>query len=482
MSENLDVKTKTITNMIWRFAERCGAQGVSFIVSIVLARILIPEDYGMISLVTVFTTIMQVFVDGGLGNALIQKKDADDLDFSSVFYCNLVVCSILYLVIFFAAPYIAAFYKLNNLTPIVRVLGLTIVISGVKGVQQAYVSKKLIFKRFFFATLGGTVGAAVLGIFLACNGFGVWALVAQQIFNTLVDTIILWFTVKWRPKKMFSWNRLKNLYSYGWKLLASNLINTVYENIRQMIIGKVYCSADLAFYNRGRQFPELIVMNINSSIDSVLFPVMSDKQDNKNQIKNMTRKSIMTSSYIMWPLMFGLMAVSYNVVTLILTDKWLACVPYLCIFCLVFGLQPIQTSNLNAIKAMGRSDMYLKMEIIKKSVGMLIIISTMNISVMAIGLSAIVYAIFASIVNAFPNKKLLDYTYFEQLRDIMPSFLLAAFMGACVYAVGMISINIFIKLLLQVIIGVIIYVSGSIIFKFEAFKYLKKILYAFFKK
>ena len=224
MSENLDVKTKTITNMIWRFAERCGAQGVSFIVSIVLARILIPEDYGMISLVTVFTTIMQVFVDGGLGNALIQKKDADDLDFSSVFYCNLVVCSILYLVISFAAPYIAAFYKLNNLTPIVRVLGLTIVISGVKGVQQAYVSKKLIFKRFFFATLGGTVGAAVLGIFLACNGFGVWALVAQQIFNTLVDTIILWFTVKWRPKKMFSWNRLKNLYSYGWKLLASNLI------------------------------------------------------------------------------------------------------------------------------------------------------------------------------------------------------------------------------------------------------------------
>ncbi|MBR3739242.1 MAG: lipopolysaccharide biosynthesis protein, partial [Clostridia bacterium] len=245
------------TSLLWRFAERIGAQGVSFIVSIVLARILDPELYGTIALVTVFTAILNVFVDSGLGSALIQKKDADDLDFSSVFYFNVTACCALYLLIFLAAPLIAAFYKDSTMTPIVRVLSLMLVISGVKNILQAYVSRTMQFKRFFFATLGGTIGAAVIGIYMAYRGYGVWALVAQQIFNAAVDTLILWITVKWRPKKMFSWERLKGLLAYGWKLLVSALLDTVYNELRQLIIGKKYTSADLAFYNRGRQFPHL---------------------------------------------------------------------------------------------------------------------------------------------------------------------------------------------------------------------------------
>ncbi len=227
-----------MSNMLWRLAERLGAKGVEFVVSIVLARLLVPEVYGTIALVTVFITIMQVFVDSGLGNALVQKKDADQTDFSTVFYFNIAFCIVLYALLFLCSPLIAAFYNDPELTPVIRVLGLTIVVSGVKNVQQAYVSRHMLFHRFFYATLGGTVGAAVIGIYLAYHGYGVWALVAQQVFNVTLDTIILWFTVKWRPTWAFSINRLKELFSYGWKLLASHLIDTIYNEIRQLIIGK----------------------------------------------------------------------------------------------------------------------------------------------------------------------------------------------------------------------------------------------------
>lgn len=294
-----DTKRSVFSNFIWRFAERCGAQGVSFIVSIVLARLLTPEAYGTVALVTVITNILQVFVDSGLGSALIQKKDADDLDFSTVFYFNFSVCIVLYMGMFFAAPYIADFYNQPELVSLVRVISLTLIISGVKNIQQSYVSRNLLFKRFFYATLGGTIFSAVLGIVMAYYGYGVWAIVAQQLSNAAIDTLILWITVKWRPKFMFSFNRLKGLLSFGWKMLASALLDTGYNNLRQLIIGKLYSPSDLGFYNKGQQLPNLIVTNINSSIDSVLLPVMSKEQDNAEQVKLMTRRAISVSTYIM---------------------------------------------------------------------------------------------------------------------------------------------------------------------------------------
>lgn len=314
---------KTLSNFIWRFAERCGAQVVTFVVSIILARLLVPEDYGKIALITVFTTIMQVFVDSGLGTALIQKKDADDLDFSSVFYFNFAVCLILYAVMFLAAPLIATFYNDTSLVPVIRVISLTIVISGVKGIQQSYVSRNMMFKRFFYSTLGGTIFSAFLGIGLAYAGFGMWAIVIQQLSNTAMDTLILWITVKWRPKKMFSWKRLKCLLSFGWKMLASALLDTFYNNIRSLIIGKMYSSSDLAFYNQGDKLPAVVVNNINTSIDSVLLPTLSREQDDRERIKNMTRRAIKVSTYIMAPLMMGLAFCATPVVQLILTEKWL---------------------------------------------------------------------------------------------------------------------------------------------------------------
>lgn len=421
----MNTKNSVFSNMVWRFAERCGAQLITFVVSIVLARLLAPEDYGKIALITVFTTILQVFVDSGLGTALIQKKDSDDLDFSSVFYFNFIVCLVLYAGMFFVAPFIAKFYEDISLTPIVRVISLTIIISGVKGIQQSYVSKNMLFKKFFYSTLGGTIFSAILGIYLAYAGAGVWAIVAQQLSNTTIDTFILWITVKWRPKKLFSWKRLKKLLSFGWKILVSALLDTVYTNIRSLVIGKMYSSADLAFYNQGDKLPSVIVNNINTSIDSVLLPTLAKQQDDRERVKNMTRRAIKISTYIMAPLMMGLAFCATSVVDLVLTEKWLPCVPFLQIFCITYMFYPIHTANLNAIKAMGRSDLFLKLEIAKKIVGMILLLSTMWFGVMAMAYSLLVSMITSMIINSWPNRQLLNYSFKEQMIDIFPSVTLA---------------------------------------------------------
>ncbi|MFQ9516389.1 MAG: lipopolysaccharide biosynthesis protein [Eubacterium sp.] len=481
-NDNQDIKSKTVSGLIWRFAERCGAQGVSFIVSVVLARLLAPSDYGMIAMITVFISISQVFVDAGLGNALIQKKDADDVDFSSVFYFNIVVCILIYGVLFVASPAIADFYNTPDLTPVVRVLGLTIVISSLKNVQQAYVSKKMLFKRFFFSTLGGTVIAAVAGIVMAYMGFGVWALVVQNLVNLTIDTLILWVTVKWRPTLVFSLTRLKGLISYGWKLLVSALVDTVYNNIRQLVIGKIYSSADLAYYNKGKQFPNLVVTNINTSIDSVLLPALSEEQTNRQRVKQMTRRAIEISSYIMWPLMVGLAVVAEPLTRLLLTEKWLPSVPYLRIFCFTYVLQPIQTANLNAIKAMGRSDLFLKLEIIKKCIGLIILMIAMQFGVLAIAMSLLLYTVFASILNASPNKKLLNYSYLEQIRDILPSIFLSCIMGGIIYPISLLNCNYIIVMILQILAGAAIYGAGSVLFKMDSFYYILDTAKQMFRK
>ena len=477
-SNNKDV----LSNFLWRFAERCGAQGVSFIVSVVLARLLAPEVYGTIALVTVFTAILNVFVDSGLGSALVQKKDADDLDFSSVFYFNVAVCCLLYLGMFLAAPFIAEFYNRLELTQVIRVLSLTLVISGVKNVQQAYVSRTMQFKRFFFATLGGTVGAAVIGIAMAYCGFGVWALVIQQIFNATVDTVVLWITVKWRPKRMFSWERLKGLFSYGWKLLVSALLETVYGNLRQLIIGKMYSSADLAQYNRGRQFPDVIVANINSSIDSVLLPTMARVQEDAAQVKGMTRRAMKTSTYIMAPLMMGLAFCAQPVVRLVLTEKWLPCVPFMQIFCITYMFYPVHTANLNAIKAMGRSDLFLKLEIVKKVVGLVLLVSTMWFGVMAMAYSLLVSTLTSMVINSWPNKRLLRYSCLEQMKDILPGILLAVLMGCCVYPIQWLGLPDIVTLLLQVPLGALIYIGASALLHLESYEYLMDMVRPFLKK
>ena len=456
--------------------ERCGAQVVSFVVSIVLARILEPELYGTIALITVITSILQVFVDSGMANALIQKKDTDDLDYSSVFYFNVAFCLVLYIGLFFASPLISRIYGSPDLVLVIRVLGLTIVVSGVKNVQQAYVAKTMQFRRFFFSTLGGTLFSAVVGITMAYRGFGIWALVAQQLLNAAVNTAILWLTVGWKPKLMFSLQRLGGLVSYGWKLLVSALLDTIYLKISQLVVGLKYTSTDLAYYNKGDQLCVLVVENINSSIDSVLLPVLSAEQDSRDHVREMTSRAIKTSSYIMMPLMMGMAVCAEPLIRLLLTEKWLPCVPYMQVFCAMYAFYPLHTANLNAIKAMGHSDIFLKLEIIKEIVGIGLIFAAMNISVYAVAVSQLISGLISLVINAWPNRKLLGYKLTKQLRDILPALLLACLMGVCIYPISLLGLSDWLTLLIQVPLGIAIYVGGSVIFRVDSFSFMLDVL------
>lgn len=465
-----------VANLIWRLLERCGAQGVTFIVTIVLARLIAPEVYGIIAIVMVIINLLQVFVDSGLGNSLIQKKEADSLDFSSVFYFNMAVCGFLYFVLFITAPLISKFYGMPDLEAVIRVLGLTLIVSGVKNIQQAYVSKNLLFKKFFFATIVGTICAAFVGIYMAYKGYGVWALAAQSLLNNIIDTLILWITVKWRPTLSFSIKRLRVLFSFGWKLLFTSLLETLYTDLTQLIIGKQYSSAQLAYYNKGKQFPNYIVTSINSSIKSVMFPVFAEVQDNIVELKNMTRKSIRVSNFVISPLIIGLFAVAETFVVVLLTEKWLPCVPFLRLFSICFLFQPIQTTNKSVIKALGEGAILLKVQALVRIVGIIAIIITTKFGVMPMTIAVVGNSIFEQFLLAMENKKLINYGYFEQLQDMLPAILMSAIMGAIVYALHFLPINSLILLLLQIIVGGVVYLLCAVLSKNKTLKYLITLL------
>ncbi|MBO4873346.1 MAG: lipopolysaccharide biosynthesis protein [Lachnospiraceae bacterium] len=467
----MDLRQKAASNFIWRFLERFGAQGVGFVVSMVLSRRLGPEIYGLVATVTVFTSIVNVFVTCGLNDALIQKKNADDLDFSTVFYFNIFMCLTLYGLMYAAAPLIARIYEEPELTAPIRGLSLILVFGGIKNIQVAYVSRNLMFKRFFYATLAGTLAAAVVGIWMAYNGYGVWALIVQNLVNTTIDTVILWLTVHWRPKRMFSFERLKGLFSYAWKLLASSLVDTVYNKLAQIVIGLRYTKEDLAYYNKGDTIPSLLVTNINDSTNNILLPIMSSEQDDIAQVRAMTRRAIQLSSFIIMPMMAGLAAVALPFVRLVLADEWLLAVPYLQIFSFVFAFYCVHTANLNAIKALGRSDLFLKLEIIKKVVGIVTLIVTAQISVMAMALGQVFTCITGQIINSWPNRKLLGYSYREQLKDMLPHILLSVGMGLTVWAVALLGLSDLITLLIQIPLGIALYIAGAKLFKLEIADY-----------
>ena len=473
-----------LSNLAWKFAERFAAQLISTIVSVILARILEPDHYGVIAIVMIFINLANVLVSDGLGSALIQKKDATSLDFFSVLYFNVAFSGVLYLMLFLAAPVITQFYGQGYeiLTPVLRVLGLRIILTAVNSVQQAYVAKKMIYRKFFVATLGGTLISAVVGIAMAYRGYGVWALVTQYLVNTTVDTLILALTLKVKPRLLFSFGSVKVLIPYGIRILGTGLLITGYQELRALIIGKLYTSSDLAYYNKSRQFPSLLVTNINSSISAVLFPKMSSVQDEPEKIKAHTKASISLSSYLIAPMMFGFAAVAHPFVRLILTDKWLPCVPYMQMFCLFYLFQPIHSANMQAIKAIGRSDVYLKLELVKKGIELIVLLCTLRAGVTAIVVGMTLCATAFTFVNAYPNMKLLHYGFGEQMADILPNIFLSAAMFVCVYPLRQLPLPAGGILVLQVLTGAAIYVLLSVLTRNAAFVKLKSIVMVRFLK
>lgn len=467
-------KKQIISSLFWKFMENGSSQVVNFIVSIVLARLLSPNDYGTIALITIFINLSNVFIQAGFNTSLIQKKNTDELDYSTVFYVSLVLATILYCILFLMAPYIAKFYGQPILIKALRVISINLFFGALNSIQIAIISKKMQFKKLFYRSFGATTVSGILGVIMAYSGFGIWALVFQQILNQVISTVVMWFTLKWRPQFIFSFKRLRNLFSFGWKILISNLINTLFLNIRDIIIGRVYSSTILGYFNRGKQFPSLIITNIDGTIQSVMLPTYSAEQDDKERIKNMVEKSINISSFLIFPMMIGMYILAEPLVLILLTDKWLGCVPFLKIFSLTYMLIPLYTANLQAIQAIGRSDLILKIEVVKRSIETIILIISLKFGVYAIAIGTLVTGIIGIVLNSYHNYELLGYGYKEQLRDVFPSLLSAIVMGIIVNTIKYLRWNMIITFIVQILVGIITYIILSIIFKNRSYIYLLK--------
>lgn len=460
--------------LIWSFGERITAQLVSTVVTIVLARLLDPTHYGIISIVTVFISFCNVFVTSGMGSAIVQKKEVDERDYNTAFLISLTIAIVLYIALFLSAPYIAQFYGMKELKWVLRVMALRLPLASVNSIQQAHVQRAMQFKRFFIATLFGTVLSGFVGIALALKGFGVWALVAQYLTNTTVDTIVLIFVEKWIPKFQFSVEKAKSIYSFGWKVLATDLVYTAEEDIRSLIVGKVFGSADLAYYDQGKKYPSIIVNNLNSAINKVMLPAYSRSQDNLENLKKMLRKSIAVGIFILAPVLIGFAAVSDSFISVILTDKWMFCSPYIKIFCIIYLTRPLETACHQALLAIGRSDIVLRIMIAIN------VVALAAVFIAVFGFNSVFLIAVGSLISSFVSlacfmgysNKLISYHFGEQIEDIAPALFSSVVMGGIVYLIGLVNIDKVPLLFLQVVVGGIVYVLLAKLLKIQAFQYL----------
>ncbi len=472
-------KQHTLTGALgWKLLERFGVQGVQFILQLVLARILDPSHYGVLSLMVIFTTLANVFIHNGFNTALVRAKDVTDEDYSSVFWVSFGIATVLYGIIFAAAPFIDRFYDMPGIVTPLRVLALMLLPGAFNSIQIAKVSREMDFRKVFISNVAGILISGMTGIALALLGAGLWALVVQTMLNVFIACAVMIFTVRWRPKFVCRLGRVKVLFSFGWKLLVSSLIDTLYQDIRSLVIGKKYDSGTLGYYNRGKNFPQFIITAVSGTVQSVMLPAMAKKQDHPAQVKALTRNSITLSAYILFPMMAGLAGVATPMVRLLLTEKWLPCVPYLQIYCFSLAFNPVHMCNLQAINAMGRSDVFLKLEILKKSIGLgsLAIAVCCFDSPIAIALTGVFTTLTSCFINAFPNKKLIGYSYLEQVKDMLPSFVVSVIMLGSVLGIGLLPIGNFSCLCLQVLVGISIYIGLSALLRLRGFQMLLQVI------
>ncbi|MDG4518886.1 lipopolysaccharide biosynthesis protein [Streptococcus suis] len=466
-------RNDVVKGLFWTLSERFMSQLVSVIVTIILTRLIAPSDYGVISVVTVIIAILNVFMTSGFSASLIQQDNVDDLDYSTVFYFSIVLGLFIYTLVYICAPYLANFYKLPQLDSVLKVLALKIPLSALNSVQQAYVSRNMLFQKFFISTVLATLVSGIIGVTMAYSNFGVWSLVVQDLSNVITITLVLWFSVGWRPTYQFSLFRLKKLFGFGVKIFFQTLFNTVYANIRSLLIGGFYSATDLAYYTKGNQYPNLIVTNVDTAVSKTMFPVMSREQDDFDRVKSLTRRTAQTSSYIMSPILVGFIVCAEPIVSIVMTDKWLAAVPYIRIICICLLIRASQTAILQAIKSIGRSDIVLKMDIPVRLFALLLLLCTIRLGVIYIAISEIVVEFLALIIYSFYSSKLINYNYFEVFNDFANNVFMAIIMGVVVYFAGtFIFITPIINLLLQVIFGVMVYIFLSIISKNKSWIYI----------
>lgn len=461
------LKQKVIHGVFWRMLEQFGMQAITFAVSIVLARVLGPEEFGTVALLTIFLSLSQCLVNSGFGSALIQKKNSDDLDYNSVFYLSIGISLALYLILWFCAPMISSFYGRPVLVAVLRVSALKLLFDAINGVQNSVLSREMLFNLSFRITLSGTVVSGIVGISMAYSGFGIWALVWSTLSGGLVATTVRWFLIGWRPSLRFSWQRLGELFKFGSRIFGSGLLDTFFTQIYGLLIGKWYSTADLAYFNRGERLPQMAMNSIQGSIGSVVFPVLSQMQHDKVKMKSAMRKVMQTSSFIVFPMMFGLAAVAKPVVLLLLTEKWLPAVPFMQLACISYAFWPMHVANLQSIQALGRSDIFLKLEIVKKVALILILLVTFRHGVLAIAIGRVLLAPFSVWINSLPNQRLVDYSQWEQLHDLAPEFLLSVVMAISMLFVTIICTNLLNQLGCGILLGCVVYAGGAILMRIE---------------
>ena len=480
-----NTKSESIAaSMVWKTLERYSALAAQLIVQIVIARILEPKDFGLISMMSVFISIATVFIQNGFNMALVQKKDATERDYSTALIINVLIGLGLYTIIFLCAPLIAKYYEQEALTLTLRVLALILIVGSVTSIQIAIATRNMQFRIIFVSNMFASVLSGVAGIVSAFMGLGVWALIIQQISNRIVATVGLAIMIKWKPQVIFDLTEAYKMFSFGWKMLAAGTINQIYDELNNLVIGKKYTSSDLAYYSKGKQFPVYFTTGIDSSIQSVMFSAFSKKQSERMLLHDMLRKSISVNTYIVFPLMMGLAVVAEPLTVFLLTDKWLPIVPYMRICCLTYALHPIVSAHLQVLAAIGRSDVRLKLEFIKKPIGVLCLIGALMLGKgpFAIACSAAITAIVSFAVNIIASRIFIKLSLKEQFGDLLPSVLMTVVMGIAVYCLTYLPLSSFLILVVQIITGVIIYFALSVIIKPVGYAYVMSLLMKIFRK
>ena len=475
MAESL--KKKTVQGVLWSTLERFSVQGIQFVVMIIMARMLTPNDYGLVGMLAVFIAVSQSLVDSGFSQALIRKQDRTETDNSTVFYFNIVVGLLLYGILYVIAPLIADFYNEPQLVAITRVIGLSVLFNSLVVVQRALLTIKIDFKTQAKAALTAAISSGIIGVWMAATGYGVWSIVAQQLINLGVNVLLLWILSHWRPQMVYSWQSFHQLFGFGSKLLASGLIETLYRNIYLIVIGKVFSATDLGYYTRAHQFTDFPSSNLTGIIQRVTYPVLCSIQNENVRLADVYRRFLRISAFVIFPLMMGLAAVAEPLVLTLLKEQWLFTATLLSIICFSMMWYPIHAINLNLLQVKGRSDLFLKLEIYKKIVGIIILCITIPMGLVAMCIGSFFSSMIALVINTHYTGKLIQVGFFRQMCDLIPTFLLSVSMGAVVYfTVNIISIHPIVQLGIGIVVGILYYILLALLFKFAEFKELIQLL------
>lgn len=461
------LKQKAAKGVLWSTVERFSVQGVQFLIMIVMARLLTPHDYGLIGMLAIFIAVAQSLIDSGFSQALIRKQDRTEADNNTVFYFNIVVSTLLYLILYASAPFVADFYNTPQLCPVMRVVCLSIIFNSLAVVQRALLTIRIDFKTQAKAALTAAVTSGAVGITMAYHGLGVWSLVTQQLLNLGINTGLLWLLSKWRPRLMYSWRSFHELFAFGSKLLASGLLDTIYRNIYPIVIGKLFSASSLGHYTRAHQFSEFPSSNLTGIIQRVTYPVLCEIQNDDARLASIYRRFLKLSAFIIFPLMVGLSSVAKPFVNIVLGPQWSFCGQLLQILCFGMMWYPIHSVNLNLLQVKGRSDLFLKLEIIKKILGVSVLCITAPFGLVVMCYGSIFNSLVALVINTYYTGKLINVGFIRQMRDLLPTIALCLVMFALILTVNSFITGDVIKLCAGIVIGVIFYTFTSRLFKFS---------------